>query len=92
VAALLQFPYLLVLDRNLDFWSAIKESFNVSQRHFGSLLGLFFLQICLVIGGALLCGVGVLVALPIIYASTAAAYVDLFGLQQQTKSRMAGAA
>ena len=92
VAALLQFPYLLVLDRNLDFWAAIKESFNVSQRHFGSLIGLLLLQICLVIGGALLCGVGVLVALPIVYASTAAAYVDLFGLQQQTKSRMAGAA
>lgn len=92
VAALLQFPYLLVLDRNLDFWAAIKESFNVSQRHFGSLLALFFLQVCLIIGGALLCGVGVLVAIPIVYASTAAAYIDLFGLQQQTKSRLAGAA
>ncbi|MBL8241652.1 MAG: hypothetical protein JNM66_29775 [Bryobacterales bacterium] len=85
-AALLQFPYLLVIDRKLDFWGAIKESFSVSQRHMGSLFALFLLQVCLVIGGVLLCGAGVLVAIPMIYASAAAAYIDLFGLQASTKS------
>jgi uncharacterized membrane protein len=89
-ATLLQFPYLLAIDRKLDFWSAIQESFATSQRHFGTLLGFFLLQFCLLIGGALLCGVGLLVAVPVVYAATAAAYVDLFGLQSETKAAMGG--
>jgi len=88
-AILLQFPYLLVIDRKLDFWAAIKESFEVSQRHFGKLLGFFLLQLCLIIGGALLCGFGLLVAIPICYAATAAAYIELFGLQEDTKASIA---
>ncbi len=88
-ATLLQFPYLLAADRKLDFWEAIKESFQVSQRHFGSLLALLLLQICLLVGGLLLCGVGLLVAVPICYAATAAAYVDLFGIQAETRTRLA---
>lgn len=89
-AILLQFPYLLVIDRKLDFWQAIKESASVSQRHFGKMTAFFFLEVCLLVGGALLCGVGVLVALPVIYAATAAAYVDLFGLREETKAAIAG--
>jgi uncharacterized membrane protein len=88
-ATLLQFPYLLVIDRRLDFWAAIKESFDVSQRHFGTLLGFFLLQICLIVAGVLLCGFGLLVAVPVIYAATAAAYIDLFGLREDTKSSIA---
>ncbi|MFN0106691.1 MAG: hypothetical protein ACKV2U_31925 [Bryobacteraceae bacterium] len=89
-ATLLQFPYLLVIDRKLDFWAAIKESFDVSQRHFGTLFGFFLLQLCLIIAGALLCGVGLLVAVPVIYAATASAYIDLFGLRADTKAGIAG--
>lgn len=88
-ATLLQFPYLLAADRKLDFWEAIKESFQVSQRHFGSLLALLLLQVCLLVGGLLLCGVGLLVAVPLCYAATAAAYVDLFGIQAETRVRLA---
>lgn len=88
-AALLQFPYLLVIDRKLDFWAAIKESFHVSQRHFGMLLGFFLLQLCLIVAGALLCGFGLLVAIPVVYAATAAAYIDLFGLREETKAAIA---
>jgi uncharacterized membrane protein len=90
-ATLLQFPYLLVIDQKLDFWAAIKESASVSQRHFGQLLGLFLLEICLIIGGALLCGVGLFVAIPVIYAATAAAYIDIFGLREGTKAALVGA-
>ncbi len=88
-ASLLQFPYLLVIDRKLDFWAAIKESVAVSQRHFGSLLGFVLLQLCLLIGGALLCGFGLLVAIPVCYAAAAAAYIDLFGLREDTKAAIA---
>lgn len=88
-AIFLQFPYLLAIDRKLDFWQAIKESFDVSQRHFGSLFGFYLLQVCILIGGALLCGVGLVVAIPVVYAATAAAYVDLFGLQEDTRARIA---
>lgn len=91
-AALLQFPYLLVIDRKLDFWAAIKESFEVSQRHFGTLLGFFLLQICVIVAGALLCGFGLLVAIPICYAATAAAYIELFGMREDTKASIAAGA
>ena len=91
-ALLLQFPYLLVLDRKLDFWAAIQESFQVSQRHFGSLLALYLLLVCIVIGGALLCGLGLLVAVPIVYTATASAYIDLFGLREETKAAIAAGA
>lgn len=91
-AALLQFPYLLVIDHKVDFWAAIKESFEVSQRHFGTLLGFFLLQLCLIIAGALLCGFGLLVAVPVCYAATAAAYIDLFGLREETKTSIAAGA
>ncbi|MBI2686108.1 MAG: hypothetical protein HYX27_07320 [Acidobacteria bacterium] len=90
-AVFLQFPYLLVLDRNLDFWGAIKESFNVSQKHFGSLFGFFLLQLCVIIGGALLCGIGLVAAIPVVFAATAAAYIDLFGLREETRARLSGA-
>jgi uncharacterized membrane protein len=89
-ATLLQFPYLLVIDRKMDFWGAIQESFRTSQRHFGTLLGFFLLQLCVLIGGALLCGVGLAVAVPVVYAATAAAYVDLFGLRNDTKAAIGG--
>jgi len=91
-AALLQFPYLLVIDRKLDFWAAIKESFEVSQRHFGTLLGFFLLQICVIVAGALLCGFGLLVAIPVCYAATAAAYIELFGMREDTKASIAAGA
>jgi uncharacterized membrane protein len=87
-AALLQFPYLLVLDRGLPFGEAIKQSFEVSQYHLGKLIGFVLLQICLLVAGALLCGIGILVAIPILFAATAAAYVDLFGVRSSTKAAM----
>ncbi|HEU0120425.1 MAG TPA: hypothetical protein VFQ91_07870 [Bryobacteraceae bacterium] len=89
-AALLQFPYLLVIDRNLDFIEALRESFAVSQRHIGKLLLLLTLQIGIALAGALLCGVGLFIAIPVIYASTAAAYLDLYGLRAATKVRITG--
>lgn len=88
--ALLQFPALLVLDRKLDFWTAIKESVSMSQKHLGSMAAFLALEICLVLGGALLCGVGIFVAIPVMYAATAAAYIDLFGLREDTKAAIAG--
>ena len=91
-AALLQFPYLLVIDKKLDFWAAIKESFEVSQRHFGTLFGFFLLQLCLIVAGVLLCGFGLLVAIPICSAATAAAYIELFGMREDTKASIAAGA
>ncbi|MEO6759278.1 MAG: hypothetical protein ABIO24_07465, partial [Saprospiraceae bacterium] len=82
-------PYLLVIDRKLDFWGAIKESFDVSQRHFGKLLVFFLLQLGLILCGALLCGFGLLLAIPVCFAATAAAYVELFGLREDTKAALA---
>jgi len=85
-ATLLQFPYLLVIDRKLDFLQAIKESVKVSQKHLGSLFAFYLLQLGLIIAGVLLCGVGLLVAIPVCFAATAAVYIDLFGLRDETRA------
>lgn len=89
---LLQFPYLVAIDQGLDFWGSVKKSVEVSQRYMGRMVALLLLQALVVLGGVLLCGVGVIAALPVVYGSTAAAYIDLFGLQAGTRSRMAARA
>jgi uncharacterized membrane protein len=81
VAAVLQFPYLLIADRNMDFWPAIETSYNVSKERLGRLTGFVCLQILVLTGGLLLCLIGVIVAVPIVHAATVAAYRDLFGFK-----------
>jgi len=88
LAALLQFPYLLILDRCYSFADAFSASTGISKPHFWKLLWLTVIQLLLLTGGALLCGVGLVIAVPICYAASAAAYVQIMGLRPETQSQL----
>ncbi len=79
VGALLIFVFPLIMDRRMDFWPAIQASFDKTKENW---LGwsVFMLVLGLVnLAGAIVCGVGMLVTMPITCVATALAYRDNFG-------------
>ncbi len=84
VLAALQFPFLLILDKGMDFWPAMEASMEAAKRDWGGYLVFVLLQMLVVFAGVLACFVGLLVALPVIHAATVAAYQDVFGFEQRT--------
>jgi uncharacterized membrane protein len=69
-----QFTYQFIIDKGLPAFDAIKASFDLVNKNLGSVVGLFFASILAVIVGAILCGVGLLVAIPVTIIATAYAY------------------
>ena len=72
------FAPLLVMDRRLEFWPAMKLSWQRTGMHFWSCLGMAMLAGIVVASGVLLCGVGVLFTMPMGFACYAVAYQTLF--------------
>lgn len=62
---LLMFTTIAVLDRNLAPMDAIRSSFETTKSNVGPVLLIWLATIALVLVGALLCGVGLLVAGPV---------------------------
>jgi uncharacterized membrane protein len=62
---MLMFTTVAVVDRNLAPIDAIKQSFALSSSNFVSVLLLWLVGVVIVFVGSLLCGVGLLVALPV---------------------------
>lgn len=75
------FTPLIIVDKRLDFWEAMELSRKVVTRHWWKVFG--FALVCGLVGlcGALFCGVGIFIAMPIIKAATVYAYEDIFGAQ-----------
>ena len=69
----------LVLDKGLDFWSAMELSRKVVTKHWFKLLGFLIVMLLLVFAGVLALFVGVLVMMPLIIAAQMYAYEDIFG-------------
>jgi uncharacterized membrane protein len=84
VVAALQFPFLLILDKGMDFWPAMETSMDAAKRDWGGYLVFVLLQMLVVFAGVLACFVGLLVAIPVIHAASVAAYQDVFGFEQRT--------
>ena len=74
------FSYPLIVDRKLQGLDAVKLSFRAAMANFWRLLGMSILTGLLSIGGMLLCYVGIFLVFPIVYASIAKAYEQVFGL------------
>jgi uncharacterized membrane protein len=74
------FAYPLIVDRKLQGFDAVKLSFRGALANFWRLLGMSILTSLISVGGILLCYVGMFLAFPIVYASIAAAYEQVFGL------------
>ena len=62
---MLIFTVVALLDRNLSAVDAVKTSFELSKANFGNAFLTWLVMIAIVFVGALLCGVGLLVAVPV---------------------------
>jgi len=81
IYAMYQFTYLFIFDKKMDFWPAMQASHDLVRKdYFGFTLFLIALGL-LILAGALLCFVGILVAIPLCYAAVTAAYKDLVGFE-----------
>jgi len=77
----LMFGLFLIVDKKMEFWPASMLSMNVVKPHFFPFLGL--LVVAMLIGhvGAIACGIGVIVTMPIAVCILAVAYRNVFGVQ-----------
>jgi hypothetical protein len=73
------FVYPLIAERNMSGLEAILTSMRGGLSNMLPLIGFFILQGLMIFGGVLLCFVGVLFVAPLLYASTFAAYRQVFG-------------
>jgi uncharacterized membrane protein len=80
IAAATMFSYLFIVDRNMDFWPAIQASHEVVKNDYVGFT-IFFLALgVLQMVGALLCFVGLLITLPIMYCAITVAYKETVGI------------
>jgi len=77
--ALLMFGLFLIVDKGIDFWPASLESFNVVKANFWPFLGLSIVAGIIGSIGAIACGIGVVITLPIQYCILSVAYRDVCG-------------
>lgn len=68
-----------VVDKGMSGFDAIKASFQFVNKNLGSLIGLFLAEVLALIIGALICGIGLIVAVPIVIIAQAFAYRKLQG-------------
>jgi len=76
------FAYPLIVDRGLPGMEAVKLSFRAAFANFGRLLALSLLGGLFSVVGVMLCYVGILLILPITFGGVAAAYEQVFGLNE----------
>ena len=75
---LIIFTHLLIVDRKLDGWQAIKVSAKAGRQNMNVIVMFILVQFGMVLVGYLLCIVGVYLALPIMYAGTTVLYRKIF--------------
>ena len=80
-AFLTQFAIAFVIDRSLSPIDAIKASIATARSNVGSALISFLVQYAIILVGELLCGVGLLVAMPVALLIQAYTYRKLSGGQ-----------
>ena len=73
------FPLQLVMDKGLDFWSAMELSRKVVTKHWFKFLGLALVLLLLLLVGVLMFVVGIFLMTPLVMATLMYAYEDIFG-------------
>ncbi|MEN9219006.1 MAG: hypothetical protein Q6J33_08380 [Gloeomargarita sp. DG_2_bins_126] len=71
------FVQLMIIDQNLDWWPAMELSRQLITRKFFPMFGFLLLLFLINLGGALLCGLGLLVTIPLTYCAMTVAYLDI---------------
>jgi predicted Ser/Thr protein kinase len=69
----------LVIDKGLDFWSAMELSRKVVTKHWWKFLGMGIVMLLLFFAGLLAFFIGMFVMIPLILVTTMYAYEDVFG-------------
>jgi uncharacterized membrane protein len=69
----------LVIDKKLDFWPAMEVSRQVVTKHWWSMFLFAIVLVLIVCLGALACGLGLIIAMPVVFAAAMYVYEDLFG-------------
>ncbi|TVP72796.1 MAG: hypothetical protein EA340_03010 [Nitriliruptor sp.] len=75
-----QFYVHFLIDQNMTGVDAIKASFSFVNQNLGTLIGFYLASVVAYILGALLCGIGLLVALPVVFIAQAYTYQRLRGV------------
>jgi uncharacterized membrane protein len=76
----------LAIDKRLDFWPAMEVSRRVVHDQWLSMFLFLLVLFFIVCVGALACGVGLIVAVPVVMASLMFVYEDLFGPRAATQT------
>jgi len=74
-----------MVDRKLGFWEAMETSRKVISKRWFSFFGFVLLLILVNFVGALLCGLGLLVTVPLTYCAIVAAYRHIVGLNPSSE-------
>ena len=74
----------LVMDKGLDFWSAMELSRKTVTKHWWKFLGLAIIFLLLGLAGLVVFCVGFFITVPIVLASLMYAYEDIFGTAGRT--------
>lgn len=77
-----KFTLPLIIDRGLDFWSAMKASFKMVNKHWWQVFSLMILIGLVNLAGFLACCVGLLFTMPIGLGALMYAYETIFGDQK----------
>lgn len=75
----------LMVDRKLGFWEAMETSRKVISKRWFSFFGFVLLLILVNFVGVLLCGLGLIVTMPLTYCAIVAAYRNIMGLNPSSE-------
>ena len=78
----------LVIDRRLEFWSAMELSRKVISHHWWQMLWLCILGVLVCLLGFLAFCIGIYVAIPVVVGAYAYAYEDIFGSSTPSPARL----
>ena len=76
---LAQYTLFFVVDQKMKAWDALMASINFTRTHLGETIVFYLLSALAIFVGALLCGLGLLVAVPVVIIGTAYTYRILNG-------------
>jgi len=74
-----QFFVFFIIDKRLGAMDSVKASWAFVNKNLGSLIGLYIASIIAIIIGQLLCGIGLLIAIPVVIFAQTYAYRTLQG-------------
>ena len=76
----------LVIDKKMEFWTAMEVSRQVVHAQWWSVFALIIVLVLVVLAGFLLCVIGALIAIPVATAALMYVYEDLFGTRETAPS------